>query len=68
MRNLLLSGVLCQRVQNLFVEWHPMASQVDKRDLHHPDEDIEMPPQTMAVYKRMLSTFNPKAKALGSRA
>ncbi|EOD13160.1 hypothetical protein EMIHUDRAFT_103951 [Emiliania huxleyi CCMP1516] len=65
MRNLLLSGVLCQRVQNLFVEWHLMASQVDKRDLHHPDEDIEMPPQTMAVYKWMLSTFNPKAKALG---
>ena len=57
MRNLLLSGVLCTRVPDLFVEWHT-SRQIDARDRG------SMPAQTLDVYRWMLRTYNPNASRL----
>ena len=57
LRNLILSGVLCDRVPELFVEWH-VSAQIDARDRG------SMPAQTLDVYRWMLSTYNPNASAL----
>ena len=53
MRNLLLSGVMCRRVQNLWVEWHTAKGQVR----HPPAPAMPAPARSPPLYARHLNSW-----------
>jgi len=56
MRDLLTSGVLCAKVDNLWMDWHPNRIEWKKERL--PTSDVEM----YHVYKWMLTSMDNSAK------
>ena len=56
MRDLLTSGVLCTRIDNLWMDWHPNRITWGKEGL--PTSDVEM----YKVYKWMLTSMDNAAK------